>query len=406
MLVLAPLLAASALRPLSAGDEDRIYAKVTLREGAVLEGFMRWGGTETAWVDLFNGNKEIPEEHLRQYEELVPEAERKEDRPVYFLGFRLDDDDNDSNRRASQVRFGQIRSIEALNRNDARLTLRSGRQIVYRGGSNDIGRSLSSTVIEDSQKGDVKLRWHQIERVDFQAPPQGALSKAGSRLYGTLTTDRGQEFTGYILWDRDEALTSEELDGEQDGRDYSLKFGDIASIGKHNSWSSKVTLKSGEELILTGTNDVDDDNRGIYVEVPEWGEVLVPWERFQKLVLTRPDKPAGYDAFAAAKGLRGTVEDEDGTRHTGNIRWDNDESFTWETLEGENDDIGYSLLFSAIQSIEKTRAGCLVQMRGGPSMELEDSTDVNDENHGIFVETDEGKRVLITWKNFARATFE
>ncbi|HSR70292.1 MAG TPA: hypothetical protein VLU25_20350 [Acidobacteriota bacterium] len=388
----------------STADGDRLYGRITLADGEVLEGFIRWGGTETAWVDLFNGGKRISEEHMRQLKELMPEHE--EEKPTYFLGLRLDDGDEDSNRRASAVRFGQIRSIEILNRSDARLTLRSGRQITYYAGSNDMGTALGTSVIEDAEKGEVKLRWRGVERIDFKAPPQGARSKVGSRIHGVLTTEQGETFTGYITWDRDESLSNEELDGEQDGEDYSLPFSQIASIEKESRRASKVKLKDGRELVLSGTNDVDNDNRGIVVAVPEWGEVIVPWRDYRSLVLQDPEKPLLYDDFTESAPLRGTVTDESGKTYRGQIRWDNDESYTWETLDGEQDDWSYSLLFSAIESIEKTNRGARVKLRQGPTFELEDSADVDEDNNGIIVELDDGRRVLVRWKDFQQAVFE
>lgn len=388
----------------SPSDSDRLYGKITLTDGEVLEGFIRWGGTESAWVDLFNGNKRISEEHMRQVKELMPAKE--EEKPVYFLGFRLDDGDEEANRRQSAVRFGQLRSIQVLNSSDALLTLRSGRQLTYHAGSNDIGRALAKSVIEDTRQGEVRIRWNRVERVDFQAPPQGARSKLGSRIHGVLTTERGETFTGYITWDRDEALSNEELDGEQDREDYALPFSEIASIERDGFRSSKVKLKDGRELVLSGTNDVNSDNRGIIVSVPQWGEVIVPWRQFRSLLLTDPENPVGYDAFKEASPLRGTVTDEDGKTYKGLIRWDNDESFTWETLDGDEDERTYSVLFSAVESIEKTNRGARVKLRQGGTLELEDSPDVDDDNNGIIIELEDGRRVLVTWKDFQQAVFE
>ncbi len=41
-------------------------------------------------------------------------------------------------------------------------------------------------------------------------------------------------------------------------------------------------------MVLSSTNDVDDDNRGIYVEDPRFGRVLVRWDTFERVDFSAP----------------------------------------------------------------------------------------------------------------------
>jgi hypothetical protein len=228
-------------------------------------------------------------------------------------------------------------------------------------------------------------------------------------LYGRLTTDAGDDFTGYICWDADEIYSTDILDGEQKGRDREVPFGTIEVIERRSSSSCNVTLKSGREMKLSGTNDVDSGNRGIYVIVAGLGQVKVTWDEFESLTFLVP--PSGsqmiYDRFDGGRELMGTVTDEDGETYTGRIVWDNDERYTWEFLNGEEDDLEYDIEFAQIASIER-RSGrsAIVTLRDGTELTLRGSNDVNDENKGVFVESEDGDLVELDWDEFDSVTFK
>ena len=83
--------------------------------------------------------------------------------------------------------------------------------------------------------------------------------KFGEPLYGKVET-RGGTFEGFIQWDHDECLSTDELDGESEDGDVEIPFGRIRSIEKYRR-GSLVVLETGRELYLTGSNDVDNDNQ-------------------------------------------------------------------------------------------------------------------------------------------------
>jgi len=60
--------------------------------------------------------------------------------------------------------------------------------------------------------------------------------------------------------------TRETLDGETEGLDWSIPFGEIASIRPVPDGRSEVRLRDGRVLTLGGSNDVDESNRGVVVE--------------------------------------------------------------------------------------------------------------------------------------------
>ena len=112
--------------------------------------------------------------------------------------------------------------------------------------------------------------------------PSSAYSEYGERLFGTLTTRDGYEFTGFICWDVDEVLTKDILDGDDKDRRRKIRFGSIQSIGRNSSSSAYVILNNGDEVVLRGTNDVNSSNSGILVLDDALGQVEIDWDDLRK----------------------------------------------------------------------------------------------------------------------------
>ena len=83
------------------------------------------------------------------------------------------------------------------------------------------------------------------------------------------------DFEGYVMWDKEECLSTDLLDGESEDGDLSIEMGRIASIEPRGRSSSIVILDDGRKLRLRGSNDVDDDNRGIMIEDERYGKITV-----------------------------------------------------------------------------------------------------------------------------------
>jgi hypothetical protein len=391
---------------------DRIYGRVLTAGGDRLEGYLRWDRNETSWVDFLDGQKEIPWANIREAEELDEELRRRgeRERSISLLGLRIswDEDDGEPRTTSAAVRFGHLRSLEVVDDGRALLVLLSGEEVELRGGSTDVGRAFRGLIVEDTRRGDVELRWRDLDRVDFMAAPAGAPPPGAARLHGTLRTRGGVELTGYVAWDMDETLTSDVLDGERDGTDLEIGFGSVAAIEPEGRDASRVTLAGGEELILTGTNDVDSDNRGIEISDPALGRAVVSWDELESLLFHAPGSASATRAdFDGGTSLVGTVETRTGERHTGRIRWDNDEEFTWEVLDGRSEGVEYDLELGLVRGIERVGSSAArVELLDGRSLLLEGSNDVNEENGGIFVRLDGGGMVLVRWRDLQRVTFE
>lgn len=391
---------------------DRLYGRVVTAGGDVFEGFLRWDQNEGGWADLLNGSKEMPWENARDARRLGNEEREGRERSIRVLGLRIswsDDDDGYPTSSTSGIRFGHLRSLAVLDDDRALLTLKSGEEIEMEGGSTDLGEELRGLVVDDPDQGRVELLWRDLDVVEFMAAPQGADAPAGQRLYGTLRVRGGGEYTGFVAWDVDEILTSDVLDGREGGRKHEIPFGRIAAIERAGSSGARVILRNGEEVLLRDSNDVDSGNRGIAVSDPALGQVQVGWGDFEEVTFHAPPptEAGGYDAFDGGRPLFGTVEDRDGREYVGYIRWDNDEAYTWEILDGKDGDVDFDVELGNVRSIRRAGSwGADVTLLDGRTLELEGSNDVDDGNKGIFITFDDGDTVQIPWRDFAEVRFE
>lgn len=387
-----------------ADSSGRIYGKLTTVGGDVYEGLIRWDKNEASWVDILNGNKELPRS--------ARSGRRKyHDREKYIkiLGITIARTRTYRYERGSAqsgMCFGHIGSMEIAGDDAVRLTLKSGDTVELEGGSTDIGESIREIVVEDIDEGEIEFEWNDVERIDFMQGNAGLVSNFGERLYGTLTSRRGDEFTGWVCWDVDELFARDILDGKTNRRKSKIEFGDIKIIERYSSSAAKVFMKNGDELVLRGTNDVDDSNRGISVYVEGLGQVKMRWDEFEQIEFATPPHQVPYDEFDVGRRLRGTVYMENGEEHTGSIRWDDDEEFSWEILDGTFRDIEFDVEFRHIRMIERRGYhSSIVTLRDGTSLRLKGTNDVDEDNKGIFVGVAGGEEIEIEWNDLQRIEF-
>lgn len=409
----AALALASQLAAQGGPAPDRLYGRVLTAGGERLEGYLRWDRGEIQWGDFLDGEKELPPAWLVEAERLDEEYRRRRERErsVTVLGVRVswdDDDDVPPPASASAVRFGHLRSLTVLDERRARAVLKSGVEIDLHAAGTDLGRSFRGLVVEDRQRGPVELGWSDLAGVDFLGAPPEAPPPAAQRLYGTVTPRTGAALSGFVTWDLDEAVATDVLDGEQGGRERDVPFAEIATIERLDGRSARVVLATGQEVVLRGTNDVNERNRGVEISVPAFGRVTVPWNELKALRLGAARAGPGYDAFDGGGPLAGTVETVDGARVAGRIRWNNDKEATWEVLRGRSNGLEYGVELGAVESVERVgSSSARLTLRDGRQVLLEGSSDVDATSRGLFVvPRGGGETVLVRWRDVARVTFE
>jgi len=203
---------------------QRLYGILTTRRGSDYSGFICWDMDETFDKDILNGREK---------------------------------------NRKRKIEFGRIKTIERRSSSSAIVTLKNGK----------------SMRLDDS---------NDIDSIEFTEPPPGpdySYFDGGRHLKGTVHTEDGEKYTGEIRWDDDEEFTWEILDGEYHDVEIDVEFGNIKSIEKASRRSSRVTLKDGRTYKLRGSNDVDNDNKGIIIYSNN-EEIFVDWEDFDMVEFT------------------------------------------------------------------------------------------------------------------------
>lgn len=192
--------------------------------------------------------------------------------------------------------FEQIRSIARQSRDSALLRLDDGRQIELSGP--ELGAENRGTFVEDPRYGRVLVDWENFERVDFQPGGSGPAYDGfppGRALTGSLTTRDGRRLAGRLVFDLDEAESTELLDAPAEGGlHYSIPFGKIASIQVHDGEATgaspvRLSLHGGEVLHLERAGDLGPENAGILVfqegrEQPDY----LPWAEVASIDLEAP----------------------------------------------------------------------------------------------------------------------
>jgi hypothetical protein len=381
--------------PAFASDVGYIYGRVETVDGDVFQGELRWGKEESFWDDIFNADKR-ENEHLAEVDGAVLARIRREQNDGWDL---LWGDHVFSHMFAA--RFGDLKRIEVRRGDELVVEFRNGEELELKGGSNDVGAKVT---VVDPKLGQQTLEWDRIRTIEFRETPAKLERKLGEPIYGTVKAGKF-DFTGRIQWDNDECLTIDKLDGDTEDGDESIPFGDIASIRKYRH-GALVTLKSGSELYLHGSNDVNSENRGVVVVVPGIGSVKIGWSDFDEVTFSRaPQSGEGYAEFAAGRDLAGMVVTRN-ARHSGRIVFDLDESRDFELLQGTNGDTEYLIPFRDIARIRPLGGRrAEVELRVGLTIVLEDGQDVTRRNDGLLVFAGAGKPQYIAWGDVTEIVF-
>jgi hypothetical protein len=392
------------LASLAVADPGLLYGKVYTTDNEVFEGFIRWDKNEAAWDDILDGTKDLDRKGKRKR---YRDRDRDDDREVSIFGITVYREGRGMwfvDEAESGIRMGHINSLIPTGDQEVLLILKSGEEVELTGGSGDIGDDNREILIDDDEEGVVELYWDGIDKIEFEAGPDREV-EFGERLYGTVSTRYGQDYTGFICWDMDEVFSEDILDGREDHRKRKIEFGRIESIERLSSSAAEVTLKNGRKMRLDDSNDIDSGNRGIVISDLKLGAVQLDWDEFDMVVFTNPPKGPRYSDFDGGRPLEGTVYTVDGDKFTGRIRWDDDEEYTWEILDGDYRDIEIEIEFGMIESIEKNSSrSSTVTLRDGRTFKLRDSNDIDRDNKGIFID-DGDDEIVVDWDEFEKIVF-
>jgi hypothetical protein len=404
----------TAPAPPAAAKEARpgfLYGRITTDAGTTYEGRLRWGvgNQEAFWSDYFNGWKD---ENLWAAH-VPPERLPKERHSIGILGFEIAHRERPVDLgRHFMARFGDIRRIEAHGRRDVRVTLKSGTVFdLDRFGASDFDDGVR---VWDDGQGVVDL-YGGVERAiagpvgagrrvrAIELLPTAPLAGAPGRLHGTVRTGHGA-FTGFLQWDRQDSVGTDELVGRTAEGRLGLRFDTLRSVARRSRDSFLVTLRDGREIVLSGKAT----DRGIYVEDRRYGRVLVSWDAFERVDFS--DLGGGgsgpaYGDFPPGGPLTGSVATRGGRRLAGRLVYDLDESETTETLDAPSRGVDYTIPFGLVASIAPRRGR--VTLRSGEELQLDRTGDLGEGNAGmlIFVEGRE-RPEYVPWTDVERVDLD
>ena len=386
-----------------------IYGEVITVDKDRYQGFLRWGTDEVFWQEIFNASKTTNDfnRFLSRSEKAAIEEKSSGDGWSGIAAGVLSiwEDKYSSSTHQFDTRFGDISSIEYGSRSRAIVTLKNGVRLEV-GGSNysDINPSIS---VMDDELGEVSIKASRIERVNFLPAPTNG-SAFGKPIFGTVNAGRKGTFTGIIRWDSDERFMEEILDGKDRDGEKKIPFESIKFIEKMRN-GVEVTLHSDRKFFLTGSNDVNSGNRGIVVQAQDIGQVTIPWRDFYNLEITANDFTGyGYNDFPVSEGLSGTVVTIDGDEFTGLLAYDLDEAWEFEMLDGNDDDVAYSIPFRNIKNIiPKNYSYSSVILKNGMNLLLGGSRDVDEDNDGVLIFTSKNDDpVYVRWSKIDEIIFD
>jgi hypothetical protein len=177
-----------------------------------------------------------------------------------------------------------------------------------------------------------------------------------------------------------------------------MRFDSIRSIARRSRDSSVVTLLDGSEIVLSGTRAVGQDNRGVYVDDPRYGRVLVSWDAFERVEFSPGGSGPTYADFPPGGPLTGSVTTRDGRRLAGKLVYDLDESEVTETLDAPYEGVDYTIPFGLIASIvlpapeQRAAHRAIVTLQSGNRLQLDCTGDLGKGNAGMLIFVDSGER--------------
>jgi hypothetical protein len=392
-----------------AQHEAFIYGKIETTGGQQYSGQIRWSAQQVYWSDfIFALKTDVPVlQYLTETQINNLSADAKSS-GFDWQFMNLWKTKYPERQHDLKIRFGDLAAIQPDGALQATLTLKNGNRFKATTHPDDNRHLGKDITVFDARKGQVKIDWDKLVRVQFLPTPARLAHLNATPLYGTVITSNGP-VTGLIIWDRDEYLTSHVLDGQLENSTQTSRyaFGNILSIQARDK-GALVKLKSGEKVFLKNNRDVNTANRGILVQHPERGLALIKWSAFRSVTFT--DKipgGLGYNAYPKPHNLKATIQTTENRNYTSTFVFDLDEEWDLEILDGQHESgIQYWLPFRYIKSIKPLSENAAeVTLTDEKKLILGGQYDVTGKNWGLMLNLPQARHRYLPWNTISLISF-
>ncbi|WP_282125169.1 hypothetical protein [Marinifilum flexuosum] len=200
-----------------------------------------------------------------------------------LLGDKLDGVSRDGDMDIPFTKISKIQKEE----NGSRITLMSGRNLLLKS-SNDVSRNNRGIIVTIPNVGRIDFTWKHFLTLDLLPLPKTTKScfsefNDSERLYGKVTNKEGETFEGVIVYDLDEAMDSEILNGFNNELEFSVPFRNVRKITPKAYNYCLVELKSGQNLFLGDQTDVSGKNAGILIFTGNDSYRVFDWEEIHEI---------------------------------------------------------------------------------------------------------------------------
>ena len=228
-----------------------------------------------------------------------------------------------------------------------------------------------------------------------------------NRIYGTITTVYGSEFTGYIRWDRNEGSWTDLLDATKPRRRggssvSGIRFGHVDRIDVTGRSSAMFTLRNGEQMELrANASDLGSGLRSLIVEEADGNLAEFEWRDLESVDFEAPGATPPMESR-----MHGTLHTRSGLEFTGYVTWDVDEIYSGDILDGDANGRRMRIPFGEIASIERNSSwASRVTLLNGEQFVLDGTNDVDGSISGIEISDATLGAVKLDWDDFEMVEF-
>ena len=202
---------------------------------------------------------------------------------------RLGDDKLDGKSRdgSASIAFDRIRRITSKG-SRSEVELKSGR-VMDISGTNDVNGGNRGIIVSMDGIGRVDIPWTEFREVVFEdtknsGKPYSYYGKP-QPLRGKVITTADDEYEGVMVYDVDEAIDIELIQGKDDRIEYIIPIRNIKRITPRNYNYSTVEFKKGGKALIGDARDVSENNSGVLVfEKGNKSPTYVAWRKVSEII--------------------------------------------------------------------------------------------------------------------------